>query len=166
MTKTRNAISKGKLRTISKRIGKIAWESAKSGSKSGLQTAALNSKKGGKKSDIMKSVAIGAIGGGVSAGNDMLAEHIGKAVEGGAMVARKMVVSGGINVIGALKERRSLTQIFKTGSLGAMQGAVSTGYDTLKNLAGVTGVQVGSVMIGYMDYLDDFALGLLDAGTM
>ena len=33
VTKTRNAISKGKSRTISKRIGKIAWESAKGGSK-------------------------------------------------------------------------------------------------------------------------------------
>lgn len=166
VTKTRNAISKGKSRTISKRIGKIAWESAKGGSKSGLQTAALNSKKGEKKSDIMKSVAIGAIGGGISAGNDMLAEDVGKWAEGGAKVARKMLVNGSINAVVTAKERRSVAQTFKSGGFGILQGAVSAGYDTLKILAGTSGFQVGSVMIGYMDYLDDFALGLLDAGTM
>ena len=50
VTKTRNAISKRKLGSIfkSKRIGKIAWESAKGGSKSGLQTATLNLRKGEK----------------------------------------------------------------------------------------------------------------------
>ena len=96
----------------------------------------------------------------------MLAEDVGKWAEGGAKVARKMLVNGSINAVVTAKERRSVAQTFKSGGFGILQGAVSAGYDTLKILAGTSGFQVGSVMIGYMDYLDDFALGLLDAGTM
>ena len=166
MTKTRNAISKGKSRTISKRIGKIAWESAKGGSKSGLQTAALNSKKGEKKSDIMKSIAIGAIVGGISAGSDMTAEHIGKAVEGGTKVARKILTSGLFNFSISVINQQTRFQTLKTTGLGAMQGAMSLGVDTLKVLAGTSEFQVGSYIIGSADYFNDFAFGLLDAGTM
>lgn len=166
VTKTRNAISKGKSRTISKRIGKIAWESAKGGSKSGLQTAALNSKKGEKKSDIMKSIAIGAIVGGISAGSDMTAEHIGKAVEGGTKVARKILTSGLFNFSISVINKQTRFQTLKTTGLGAMQGAMSLGVDTLKVLAGTSEFQVGSYIIGSADYFNDFAFGLLDAGTM
>ena len=45
----------------------------------------------------MKSIAIGAIVGGISAGSDMTAEHIGKAVEGGTTVARKILTCGHFN---------------------------------------------------------------------
>ena len=166
VTKTRNAISKGKSCTISKRIGKIAWESAKGGSKSGLQTAALNSKKGEKKSDIMKSIAIGAIVGGISAGSDMTAEHIGKAVEGGTKVARKILTSGLFNFSISVINKQTRFQTLKTTGLGAMQGAMSLGVDTLKVLAGTSEFQVGSYIIGSADYFNDFAFGLLDAGTM
>ena len=166
VTKTRNAISKGKSRTISKRIGKIAWESAKGGSKSGLQTAALNSKKGEKKSDIMKSIAIGAIVGGISAGSDMTAEHIGKAVEGGTKVARKILTSGLFNFSISVINKQTRFQTLKTTGLGAMKGAMSLGVDTLKVLAGTSEFQVGSYIIGSADYFNDFAFGLLDAGTM
>ena len=166
VTKTRNAISKGKSRTISKRIGKIAWESVKGGSKSGLQTAALNSKKGEKKSDIMKSIAIGAIVGGISAGSDMTAEHIGKAVEGGTKVARKILTSGLFNFSISVINKQTRFQTLKTTGLGAMQGAMSLGVDTLKVLAGTSEFQVGSYIIGSADYFNDFAFGLLDAGTM
>ena len=38
----------------------------------------------------MKSIAIGAIGGGISGESDMLAEGFGKMVEGGAKIARKI----------------------------------------------------------------------------
>ncbi len=47
-----------------------------------------------------------------------------------------------------------------------MQGAMSLGYDTLKVFAGTSGFQVGSCIIGGVDYLNDFAFGLLDAGIM
>ena len=166
VTKTRNAISKGKSCTISKRIGKIAWESAKGGSKSGLQTAALNSKKGEKKSDIMKSIAIGAIVGGISAGSDMTAEHIGKAIEGGTKVARRILTSGLFNFSISVINKQTRFQTLKTTGLGAMQGAMSLGVDTLKVLAGTSEFQVGSYIIGSADYFNDFAFGLLDAGTM
>ena len=166
VTKTRNAISKGKSRTISKRIGKIAWESAKGGSKSGLQTATLNLRKGEKKSSVMKSIAIGAIGGGISGGSDMLAEGFGKMVEGGAKIARKITTSALFNMSVSVANRQTHTQTFKTTGFGAMQGAMSLGYDTLKVFAGTSGFQVGSCIIGGVDYLNDFAFGLLDAGTM
>ena len=170
VTKTRNAISKGKSRTISKRIGKIAWESAKGGSKSGLQTATLNLRKGEKKSSVMKSIAIGAIGGGISGGSDMLAEGFGKMVEGGAKITRKIATSALFNLsVSAVNNRQNKQtniQTFKTTGFGAMQGAMSLGYDTLKVFAGTSGFQVGSCIIGGVDYLNDFAFGLLDAGTM
>ena len=99
VTKTRNAISKGKSRTISKRIGKIA-------------TSAL------------------------------------------------------FNMSVSAANRQTHTQTFKTTGFGAMQGAMSLGYDTLKVFAGTSGFQVGSCIIGGVDYPNDFAFGLLDAGTM
>ena len=99
VTKTRNAISKGKSRTISKRIGKIA-------------TSAL------------------------------------------------------FNMSVSAANRQTHTQTFKTTGFGAMQGAMSLGYDTLKVFAGTSGFQVGSCIIRGVDYLNDFAFGLLDAGTM
>jgi hypothetical protein len=168
VTKTRNAISKRKLGSIfkSKRIGKIAWESAKGGSKSGLQTAALNLREGEKKSSVMKSIAIGAIGGEISGGSDMLAEGFGKMVEGGAKIARKITTSALFNMSVSVANRQTHTQTFKTTGFGAMQGAMSLGYDTLKVFAGTSGFQVGSCIIGGVDYLNDFAFGLLDAGTM
>ena len=161
-------VSKRKLGSIfkSKRIGKIAWESAKGGSKSGLQTAALNLREGEKKSSVMKSIAIGAIGGGISGGSDMLAEGFGKMVEGGAKIARKITTSALFNMSVSAANRQTHTQTFKTTGFGAMQGAMSLGYDTLKVFAGTSGFQVGSCIIRGVDYLNDFAFGLLDAGTM
>ena len=107
----------------------------------------------------MKSIAIGAIGGGISGESDMLAEGFGKMVEGGAKIARKITTS-------ALLNRQTHTQTFKTTGFGAMQGAMSLGYDTLKVFAGTSGFQVGSCIIRGVDYLNDFAFGLLDARTM
>ena len=47
----------------------------------------------------MKSIAIGAIGGGISGESDMLAEGFGKMVEGGAKIARKITTSALFNII-------------------------------------------------------------------
>lgn len=103
VTKTRNAISKGKSRTISKRIGKIATSALFN-----LSVSAVNNR----------------------------------------------------------QNKQTNIQTFKTTGFGAMQGAMSLGYDTLKVFAGTSGFQVGSCIIGGVDYLNDFAFGLLDAGTM
>ena len=103
VTKTRNAISKGKSRTISKRIGKIATSALFN-----LFVSAVNNR----------------------------------------------------------QNKQTNIQTFKTTGFGAMQGAMSLGYDTLKVFAGTSGFQVGSCIIGGVDYLNDFAFGLLDAGTM
>ena len=64
------------------------------------------------------------------------------------------------------QNKQTNIQTFKTTGFGAMQGAMSLGYDTLKVFAGTSGFQVGSCIIGGVDYLNDFAFGLLDAGTM
>lgn len=114
----------------------------------------------------MKSIAIGAIGGGISGESDMLAEGFGKMVEGGAKIARKITTSALFNMSVSAANRQTHTQSFKTTGFGAMQGAMSLGYDTLKVFAGTSGFQVGSCIIGGVDYLNDFAFGLLDAGTM
>mgnify|MGYP000055318784 FL=1 len=103
VTKTRNAISKGKSRTISKRIGKIATSALFN-----LFVSAVNNR----------------------------------------------------------QNKQTNIQTFKTTGFGAMQGAMSLGYDTLKVFAGTSGFQVGSCIIGGVDYPNDFAFGLLDAGTM
>ena len=103
VTKTRNAISKGKSRTISKRIEKIATSALFN-----LSVSAVNNR----------------------------------------------------------QNKQTNIQTFKTTGFGAMQGAMSLGYDTLKVFAGTSGFQVGSCIIGGVDYLNDFAFGLLDAGTM
>lgn len=118
----------------------------------------------------MKSIAIGAIGGGISGESDMLAEGFGKMVEGGAKITRKIATSALFNLsVSAVNNRQNKQtniQTFKTTGFGAMQGAMSLGYDTLKVFAGTSGFQVGSCIIGGVDYLNDFAFGLLDAGTM
>ncbi len=103
VTKTRNAISKGKSRTISKRIGKIATSALFN-----LFVSAVNNR----------------------------------------------------------QNKQTNIQTFKTTGFGAMQGAMSLGYDTLKVFAGTSGFQVGSCIIRGVDYPNDFAFGLLDAGTM
>ena len=103
VTKTRNAISKGKSRTISKRIEKIATSALFN-----LSVSAVNNR----------------------------------------------------------QNKQTNIQTFKTTRFGAMQGAMSLGYDTLKVFAGTSGFQVGSCIIRGVDYLNDFAFGLLDAGTM
>ena len=103
VTRTRNAISKGKSRTISKRIGKIATSALFN-----LFVSAVNNR----------------------------------------------------------QNKQTNIQTFKTTGFGAMQGAMSLGYDTLKVFAGTSGFQVGSCIIGGVDYPNDFAFGLLDAGTM
>lgn len=103
VTKTRNAISKGKSRTISKRIGKIATSALFN-----LSVSAVNNR----------------------------------------------------------QNKQTNIQTFKTTRFGAMQGAMSLGYDTLKVFAGTSGFQVGSCIIGGVDYPNDFTFGLLDAGIM
>ena len=80
----------------------------------------------------MKSIAIGAIVGGISAGSDMTAEHIVKAVEGGTKVARKILTSGLFNFSISVINKQTRFQTLKTTGLGAMQGAMSLGVDTLK----------------------------------
>ena len=69
-------------------------------------------------------------------------------------------------IIAIRQNKQTNIQTFKTTGFGAMQGAMSLGYDTLKVFAGTSGFQVGSCIIGGVDYLNDFAFGLLDAGTM
>lgn len=72
----------------------------------------------------MKSIAIGAIGGGISGGSDMLAEGFGKMVEGGAKIARKITTSALFNMSVSVANRQTHTQTFKTTGFGAMQGAM------------------------------------------
>ena len=103
MTKTRNAISNGKSRTISKRIGKIATSALFN-----LFVSAVNNR----------------------------------------------------------QNKQTNIQTFKTTGFGSKLGAMSLGNDTLKVFAGTSGFQVGSCIIGGVDYPNDLAFGLLDAGTM
>ena len=74
--------------------------------------------------------------------------------------------SGLFNFSISVINKQTNIQTFKTTGFGAMQGAMSLGYDTLKVFTGTSGFQVESCIIGGVDYLNDFAFGLLDAGTM
>jgi len=61
----------------------------------------------------MKSIAIGAIGGGISGGSDMLAEGFGKMVEGGAKITRKIATSALFNLSVSAVNNRQNKRIFK-----------------------------------------------------
>ena len=74
--------------------------------------------------------------------------------------------SGLFNFSISVINKQTRFQTLETTGLGAMQGAMSLGVDTLKVLAGTSEFQVGSYIIGSADYFNDFAFGLLDAGTM
>lgn len=163
-------ISKGKSSSLVKKVGKIAWESAKGGSKSGIQSALLSIKKEKvSASKIMKDTVTGAIGGAFGAGSDGIvngiANAMGKTVNSGVKIASRMASGASYNIIVSAKNGEKKSLIAKTAGIGGAQGLMSVGFDTLKEEAGVSGFEVGSMIIGGLDYLNDFAFGIMDSGT-
>lgn len=158
-TKTRQVISKGKSSTIGKVAGRTAKGSLKGAGNSAIQNGSAEIAKKGTSQErydrVKESIISGAVGGAISGGIGGVTEAVGVAQKGlgkGVATVATGIASG---IGGSLIIDDNC--FVKSAGFGAAQELWNTGFGTLTN-----GLE-SSVVVGYLNWLPDFAMGFISS---